>query len=32
VNWVLLETIGKAVTNNEVPEHFLIEALSQLRK
>ena len=31
-NWVLLETIGKAVTNNEVPEHFLIEALSQLRK
>ena len=32
VNWVLLETIGKAVTNNEVPETFLIEALSQLRK
>ncbi|MDC0035461.1 3-dehydroquinate synthase [Chloroflexi bacterium] len=32
VNWVLLETIGKAVTNNKVPEHFLIKALSQLRK
>ena len=32
VNWVLLSEIGKAVTNNEVPETFLLEALSQLSK
>ena len=32
VNWVLLSKIGKAVTNNEVPETFLLEALSQLSK
>ncbi len=32
VNWVLLSKIGKAVTNNEVPETFLLEALSNLRR